>query len=274
MGDIFGDRMKEYEAVADAKLTRKLPIIVRLDGNSFSKFTKVQKFQKPYDPVFCEAMLDATQALLSYCSGAQIGYTQSDEITLLLRNDQTPDTQPFLANRVEKICSLLASTAAVEFSVNLTMKLGKPIKAAFDARVYVIPHSEVNNSFLWRQMDAWHNCVSAVSHYGLKEKYGSKTAQKMLHGKSLSDRHEIIFRELGFNMNDYPVKYKRGVCIRRKPVRTPIEQLMSLDKVKKLGKLGEVVERSIWEPDYNIPRFDQDPSYIEGLLENKKELAG
>ena len=32
MADSFGDRMKEYEAVSDIHLTKRIPIIIRLGG--------------------------------------------------------------------------------------------------------------------------------------------------------------------------------------------------------------------------------------------------
>ncbi len=255
MADQFGNRMKKYEAVSDIRLTERIPIIVRLDGNSFSKFTKQMKFEKPFDQRFSNAMWEATKAVLEYTSGGMCGYTQSDEITLLLRNDMSEKTEPFLDNRLEKICSLLASTASVKFSSTISQSIGKPVEAVFDCRVFLVPEKEVNNAFLWRQNDAWKNCVSGVAWYGLKEKYGRKTAMKMLHGKSTNERQELIFQELGINMNDYPTKFKRGVIIKREPVETSVEDLIGEEKAKELGKSGEIVIRKPWIVDEEIPKF-------------------
>jgi len=268
--DEFGDRIKDYEKTFDYKLLNRSPILIRLDGNSFSKLTKNLKFEKPYDEVFNNAMLSATTAVLEYCSGACIAYTQSDEITVLLRNDQTLDTSPFLSNRIQKICSLVASTCSVAFNNYLSFQskhqIFNELNAVFDCRVFVVPKEEVNNVFLWRQQDCWKNCVSAVAHFGLCDKYGRKTAQKMLHGKGASDRQELIFTELGMNMNDYPTKYKRGICVVRKAYNTPIEDILPIEKVKELGKEGEIVKRTLWTPDLDIPMFNKDPNYIEHLL--------
>ena len=44
MKQTLGDRMKSYEAISDGKLLPKIPIVIRLDGNRFSKYTK--KIQK------------------------------------------------------------------------------------------------------------------------------------------------------------------------------------------------------------------------------------
>lgn len=280
MSDQFGDRMKKYEAVTDFKLPIKLPVILRLDGNSFSKFTKQMGFKKPFDEDFADAMWEATKSVLKYCSGAQVAYVQSDEITVLLRNDQTPDTDAFLANRLEKICSLVASTASVTFcnylnknwveyhknSLNNCNLDEGFISAAFDLRVFVVPPSEVNNAFLWRQQDAFKNCVSSVAWYGLGEKYGKKTAQKMLNELSTNQRQEIIFQELGMNMNDYPTKYKRGVCIYRENVEVPIESVLDAEKIAKFNKQGQMVTRTNFVVDENIPLFNQDTNYINKFL--------
>ena len=290
MADQFGDRMKRYEAVSDYKLTERIPIILRLDGNSFSKFTKKMNFKKPFDDRFYNAMCEATKAVLQYCSGAQVGYTQSDEITILLRNDMTEETQAFLGNRLEKLCSLVASTASVSFNASLNASLLSDkayreqgpfeaseiqyidfnsrdfIQAVFDCRVFLVPEKEVNNAFLWRQQDAFKNCTQAVAYYGLGDKYGKGTAQNMLHGKNNSEQQELIFRELGINMNDYPTKYKRGVCITRTPVETPIEELIGAEKTKQLNKEGQIVHRKVWTVDEEIPLFNQDRSYIEKFL--------
>jgi len=270
MGDSFGDRIKKYESISDFKLVDRLPIIVRLDGNSFSKFTS--KFEKPFDQIFTEAMWSATKAVLNYCSGAQVGYTQSDEITILLTNDMTLETQPFLGNRIGKLCSLLASTCSVEFNKYMfEARKDVPLTSAiFDCRVFIVPPAEVNNVFLWRQQDAFKNCVSTVAHYGLIDKYGRKTAQRMLYKQNNSQQQEIIFKELGINMNDYPTKWKRGSCIVKEKVYTPIEDLLSPEKIIKLNKQGEVIERSIWVVDQEIPLFNQDTNYIEKFLLNNK----
>jgi len=265
--DNFGDRMKAYEKNADHKLTPRLPVILRLDGNSFSKFTKDMKFKKPFDDKFCMAMEAATTAVLEYCSGSQIGYFQSDEITVLLRNDQTHETDPFLSNRIQKICSLVASTCTLAFNNFLTANIADYYpRAAFDCRCFVVPPKEVNNVFLWRQKDAWRNCVSAVAYYGLKEKKGRKTSFKMLQGKSNSEQQELIFSELGINMNDYETRFKRGVCIVKEIVQTPIEEFVKPEIIEKYNKKGEMVERSVWKPDYEIPLFNEDKLYIEKFV--------
>ena len=81
--DELGTRMKKYyEEVPKIKLMRRTPVIIRIDGRSFHSFTK--KFQKPFDELLIKAMQETTKYLCENIQGCVLGYTQSDEISLLL----------------------------------------------------------------------------------------------------------------------------------------------------------------------------------------------
>ena len=87
--DNLGDRIKQYERIETrGKLIPMLPTVVRLDGRSFSKFTK--SFE-PFDEDMLQAMVATTKFLVEE-SNAVIGYTQSDEITLILYTDIVVNT--------------------------------------------------------------------------------------------------------------------------------------------------------------------------------------
>lgn len=272
----LGDRMKGYEAVFDHVLPARIPVVLRLDGNSFSKFTREAGFAKPFDERMLTAMVAGTTAVLEYCTGSLLGYTQSDESTILLRNDSSPNEtakgQPFLGNRVQKLASLCAATFTDAFSRALRDQGVDVPPVAFDCRAFVVPRHDVNNCFLWRQRDAFKNCVSAVAHYGLAEKHGARKAHDILHGVSESGRQEIIFRELGQNVNDLPTRWKRGVCVRRVRTSEPIRDVLGEAKYAELLEKGhvtpgQVVERNPWQPDFDIPRFEHDRGYVEALLD-------
>lgn len=262
--DNFGDRMKDYEKCGELILPQNLPIIVRLDGNSFSKLTKRLNFKKPFDDDFSFAMQKAMEATLEY-TGAKIGYCQSDEITLLILN---PLSQKFLSNRVSKICSLLASTASNAFNQYFCEKDNIFVSAAFDCRVFVVPEKEVNNVFLWRQKDAWKNAVYSYAFFKLQEKnnWSARKTTKFLMGKSLSDKKNLILKELNFNINDLETKYKIGFCTKRIKVKIPISELS--DEAKKYIKNKTFIERSKTFTDFSIPLFNEEPNYIESLLDN------
>ena len=262
--DVFGDRMKEYEQCGEKTLPSNLPIIVRLDGNSFSKLTKSQNFEKPFDENFRKAMESAMIAAFQY-SGAKIAYSQSDEITLLIRNSLN---EKFLSNRISKICSLLASEATNGFNKYFFEKEGRFIGAKFDCRVFVVPEREVNNVFLWRQKDAWKNAVYSYAFFELQKQkgMGRGRATTYLKGKSLSNKQEIIFKELNFNINDLETKYKRGFCAERKTVEVPVDDLP--EESRKFIKDKEFITRNKVIVDLEIPLFNEDKNYIERFLKD------
>lgn len=79
--DTFGDRMKVYESKeAQRRFLPLLPICARLDGKAFHTFCSV--LRKPYDDRLFMAMAETTKILVRE-TGARLGYTQSDEISLL-----------------------------------------------------------------------------------------------------------------------------------------------------------------------------------------------
>ena len=77
----LGDRQKFYEKTTERVIDPSQYIIVRIDGHKFSKFTK--GFNKPFDEVLSTAMIETTKELVKRFN-AVTGYTQSDEITLLI----------------------------------------------------------------------------------------------------------------------------------------------------------------------------------------------
>ena len=111
----LGQRMKRnYEEVAKTKLYRRTPVIVRVDGRSFHTFTR--GFKRPFDEVLVKSMQDTMKYLCENVQGAKLGYCQSDEISLLLIDYDTFDTQPFFDDEIQKICSITASMATLAFN--------------------------------------------------------------------------------------------------------------------------------------------------------------
>jgi tRNA(His) 5'-end guanylyltransferase len=166
--DDFGDRMKAYEATeTKRKFTPMLPIIARIDGRSFSKFTK--HFDKPFDSRLTSAMQD-TCVMLVEATNASIGYVQSDEITLIFYSDDY-DKPIFFDGRVQKMVSVLAGMATAYFIRNLDMYATWSENVTteysayphFDARVWQVPtKTEAANALLWRCQDARRNGVSSA----------------------------------------------------------------------------------------------------------------
>lgn len=189
MTDDLGDRMKAYEAVEGKRLLdTDVPIVARIDGRSFSKFTR--GFDKPFDTRLTAAM-DKTTSRLVDQSHATIGYTQSDEITLVwvVDKSENPEAQMFFNGRVQKLCSVLAGMATVYFYQAITDEVGivhldRVIDRAphFDCRVWNVPNvSEARNTLYWRYLDARKNAVSVFTrqHASHKSMQGLNAEQQL-----------------------------------------------------------------------------------------------
>jgi tRNA(His) 5'-end guanylyltransferase len=254
------DRMRSYEQSAEQVLPPGLPIILRLDGNSFSNLTD-EHFKKPFDPEFEELMNAAATGALEYCTQAELAFIQSDEISLLL----PPADDNFASGRTQKLASLLAGHASAKF----TAEFGSP--AAFDCRAFVMPKGEVNDYFIWRQEDAFRNCVHSVAFYELVEEGDRSYATEVLHGMSMPEKQELLWSEFDINVDKIPTHRKRGRCIYREDFEVPIEDWMEKSKYDELLEKGyiqkgDTVERSRWKTDRELPRFTKNPYYIDEYL--------
>jgi tRNA(His) 5'-end guanylyltransferase len=262
--DSLGDRMKgNYENRSKTYLTRRTPVIIRLDGKAFHSFTR--GFHRPYDQILHEAMEATLKYLCENIQGCKLGYQQSDEITLVLTDYDTLQTDAWFDYSVQKMCSIAASMATFAFNRNFEFLVDEYVDAVaalqdldlesnyikalmkardrgamFDARCFNVPREEVNNSLVWRQQDATRNAVQMLGQ--------AHFSHKQLDRKSQSDIQEMLFTERGINFNDCSTDFKRGVCCVRQEI-----------------KVGDVV-RHKWVIDQEIPIFSQHPEYVENLI--------
>jgi tRNA(His) 5'-end guanylyltransferase len=113
--DDLGTRMKTfYEEVPKTRLTRRTPVAIRIDGKAFHTFTR--GFDKPFDEVLGNAMVATMKYLCENIQGCVFGYTQSDEITLILIDYQKLTSSAWFDYEVQKMCSIAASMATMEFN--------------------------------------------------------------------------------------------------------------------------------------------------------------
>lgn len=251
--DKIGTRMKEfYENRSKTSLIRRMPVAIRIDGKAFHTFTR--NFIKPFDLLLMESMQETMKVLCENIQGCVLGYTQSDEITLILVDYKNLDSDAYFDYEVQKICSVTASMATMYFNrifstkvidyINNTelhtnvdyvnaLKDASIAGALFDSRCFNIPKEEVTNLIYWRQIDASKNSVSMAAR--------AYFSHKELHKKNSSEMQEMLFNKYGINWNNYPTDCKRGSC--------------------------SIKTENGWIIDREIPIFKgEDRNYIEKLI--------
>ena len=241
--DTLGDRMKEYESVPKHFLMKRTPVIIRLDGRAFHSFTKRKVIKNsltddPFSDVMRTCMTGTAISLCKQIQNVKFCYTQSDEISLLLTDWDTFDTQQWFGGNIQKIVSLSASIATNAF--NRAYEQYEKIEECselpmFDSRVFNLPKEEVTNYFLWRQQDASRNSINMLAQYHF--------SHKQLQGKKVPQVHDMLMLEKGINWNDINTWKKRGFCV--------------------------VKEDTGWNVDNEIPVFSQDRNYIEQYLSQR-----
>lgn len=236
----LGDRMKTYERITQNKLIPKMPTIIRLDGKAFHTFTK--GLQRPFDLSLHNAMLYGTANIVSQIQGAVFAYTQSDEISILLRDWDKLTTETWFNGTIQKIVSVSASLATAEFNEIFDHPSNsKP--ALFDSRVFQLPFNEVTNYFIWRQRDAERNSVNMLGQ--------SYFSHKQLQGKNVNQVQDMLMgMDTPVNWNDLDTWKKRGACVTTSRI------------VKESGNLKR--EQTV---DQDIPIFTQNREFIEHYLE-------
>lgn len=283
VNDELGKRMKEYyESIPKTRLMRRTPVAIRIDGKAFHTFTR--GFKKPFDEILIKSMQETMKYLCENIQGCVLGYTQSDEITLILLDYQTLDTDAWFDYEVQKMCSIAASMATMAFnkyfnkeietyqmewrfgmtpqSVEIQERHKKYIdtlyKAAekgamFDARVFNIPKEEVTNLVYWRQLDAARNSVQMVGQ--------ANFSHKELQGKSCNDIQDMLMTEKGINWNDFPTYLKRGsACIKK-------DKVMNVEYASSNGVLATVTTRPGWVVDLDMPMLKgDDRKYLDDLI--------
>jgi len=207
--DGLGDRMKSfYEDASRFYLTRRTPVIMRLDGKAFHTLTK--DCEKPFDNRLSLSMEETAEELMKEIQGAKFAYSQSDEISILITDFETIETGAWFDYNIQKMCSVSASIASNAFNSQGILQRGGTEKLAeFDCRVFNIPKEEVVNYFRWRYKDWLRNSIQmlAQSHF----------SQKELHGKKREDLHEML-HNIGVNWADLSNKWKNGIVLSKDSV--------------------------------------------------------
>lgn len=278
--DDLGVRMKTfYEQIPKTKLMRRCPVAIRIDGKAFHTFTR--GFQKPFDEVLIKSMQGTMKYLCENIQGCVLGYTQSDEITLILVDYKKLTSSAFFDYEVQKLCSIAASMATMAFNKFFekyvdeyrfskwdgvsnyeddtwgyiqTLLNAVDKGAMFDARCFNIQKEEVTNLVYWRQDDASRNSIQMVGQ--------ANFSHKELHKKSRNDIQDMLMTQKGINWNDFPTYQKRGSCCVRNKIVIESDGVMATAQLRDTSK-----SENEWIIDTEIPIFKgEGREYIDRLV--------
>lgn len=279
--DDLGVRMKTfYEQIPKTKLMRRCPVAIRIDGKAFHTFTR--GFQKPFDEVLIKSMQETMKYLCENIQGCVLGYTQSDEITLILVDYKKLTSSAWFDYEVQKICSIAASMATMAFNKFFADNVEKEILsnsdkegnvvddnleiihinhvhsmrkgAMFDARCFNIPKEEVTNLVYWRQLDASRNSIQMVGQ--------ANFSHKELQNKSCNDIQDMLMAQKSINWNNLPTYQKRGSCCVRNKIVIESDGVMATAQLRDTSK-----SENEWIIDTDIPIFKgEGREYINRLV--------
>ena len=252
------ERIEEYSNSTNFKLLKRLPIIVTLNGRSFKKTTSL--LDKPFCPIFAEAMCGVMIKLSQEIDGTIFAYSFNDEIVLIARNDQTLDTQPWYDNRIQKIVSVAASIATYEFNriakLNGMQIFGDPI---FSASTFVVPNMmEAINLLIQKQNQAFHIALSMACFYELIKKHKPETVEQTLIEKSSQAKAEILFENCGIDINTLPQPFRRGFACYRAP------KIINIDGDEKIKNKLTI--------DMELPIFAQDHEFLGTIFKSGRDI--
>lgn len=268
----LGSRMKSYEQDSvGSSLIRRCPAILRIDGRAFHSFT--QGFESPWDWRFHWCMFETAKALCSEISTAKFVYGQSDEVSILLTDYDTLQTDQWFGGGVQKIASVGSSIATLAFNKAINSMLkgldtrfgsydtdnemmwSKRFQAMFDARVFSIPKDDVTNYFVWRQKDATRNSIQMLGRCYF--------SHKQLLNKSCDEIQEMLWQQHNINWNESPTVQKRGWSM-YKDVCVGTDGFMPPDSC--MVSHWNAISRPKWGIDLEMPIITQDRDFVEKWL--------
>jgi tRNA(His) guanylyltransferase len=250
--DKIGDRLKEIEGSYEHYFEAKKPVILRLDGRSFSSLTRKSRCEKPVDIRFRNAMWDTAKYLCEEIAGAEVAYTQSDEITILVQDYKNPQSTGWFGYRQNKIESVSAALASVRFLDAYREYFGTgAVKdyPTFDCRSFQVNREDVNSVFYWRQLDCVRNSKSTLAQ--------ANFSHNELHKKSADEMVKMLAL-IGVHWDQTPVSQQRGVCIVKEQYQAKVTNPKTLETV--------FANRSRWVVDENIPLFHPYKLYLEPFI--------
>jgi len=209
------NRIENYFLSTDYSLLPRVPIIIYINGKSFSKLTSMLK--KPYCEKFAEAMQSTMLKLCVEVEGTVFAYQFSDEIILISRNDQSERTSPWFDNKLQKICSATSAIATNHFS-NVSSDLDLLGEAIFLSHIFAVPSvSEAANVIISKQQQNFYVSVQSACFYELVKYHNKNDVSQMLKDLSIDEMIDLLVEECNIDFNSMDIAFRMGTAAYRTP---------------------------------------------------------
>jgi tRNA(His) 5'-end guanylyltransferase len=254
MAETLKDRINSYQDNTDYKLLNKLPIIITINGRNFRKVTGL--IQKPYSLDFCSLMEQTSMYMVKEIEGCCFCYTFNDEINFIVRNDQTISTLPWYNNKIQSICSLVSSSASINFVKSLnkhSIKLnGDPV---FIANVFTVPHiQEVINYLIFKQNQAKTIAIKNIIYYYLINEYDEREIEEFMKEKSFDEKINFVKDKINKDFYSYQRNFIYGSSCYRAP------------------KSYEGIIKNKWIIDKDVPNFSDDQEFLNNIFLSGRDI--
>ena len=243
------ERMLSYEQTFDHKLPSKLPLIININGRSFSKYTSL--LDKPFSDKLLEVFYSTCLRLAPEIEGSVFIYCFNDDITVVCRNDQNLETKPWYDNRIQKISSITASLTTNFFNQHINaMDLNVSGDAVFTSQALILPSIiETCNYLINKQQAALHTSIEQSCFYNLLKNFNKMEIKDMLNGLTLDEKIDLLKSKTRINFSNYPQVFRRGFAVYRTPKELPDGNI----KYK-------------WGLDPELPLFTNDQNFLLNLI--------
>lgn len=248
------DRIDSYIESSNYKLLSRLPIIICINGRSFSKITSL--LDKPYSTQLADNMLSTAVRLCMEIEGAIFAYQYNDEIVIIARNDQTQDTSPWYDGKLQRICSITSSIATQHFNnFAASTEMNLMGDAFFTSQVFVVPNiTEAINTMVYKQQSNFIISIQLACYYELLKKYDKTTIKEMLADLRIDEKIDLLNQECNVDFNDYPMPFRRGAACYKVP------------------KIVDNVVKNKWVVNSDLPIFTKDQSFLSNIFKNGADI--
>lgn len=301
--DDLGLRMKQYyENIPKTKLMRRTPVAIRVDGKAFHTFTR--GFQKPFDEILIKSMQETMKYMCENIQGCVLGYTQSDEITLILTDYKKFDSAAWFDYEVQKVCSIVASMATLAFNKAFDQHIfnimdsichrGDEESYEFIRKMYGFSKEYLDSEEFENVLNQWQRAATKGAMFDARcfnipkeevtnliywrqldatrnsiQMVGQANfSHKELQEKNCNMIQDMLMTQKDINWNDFPAYQKRGSCCIKERYFIPSEDGKDCVDLEGTGEYTSGTWRSRWIIDKEIPQFKgEGRNYIERLID-------